>query len=349
MAAARRDAAIRFVLYTALGSAVMLLGLLLVALRTGTTDLAVLAGRPARRSALPRTARSRGLPDRGGPGGQGADVAAAHLAATGAHDRADRRLGAAGRGAAEDGHATAWSGSWSRWCRTGMHVIAPWLGALGVAGILWAGLACLAERDLKRLIAFSSVAHMGFVLLGIASMTPQRPAGRAVRQHRARPVTGLLFFVVGALKDRHHTADLMCSVPACGTGCPGWAGCWPWARSPGWACPGWRSSGVSCWRSPVPGRRRRRARRPGPAPGRVLAAIGTVVAAAYLAAGARLIWHGPRTRRHDRDGAVMGRCSHATRPPSRHPLVLATVTLGLLPGTCWAHRPGGPACCPAVA
>ena len=48
---------------------------------------------------------------------------------------------------------------------------APWIGLLAVIGIIYGALGCLAQTDMKRLIAFSSVAHMGFVMLGIASLT----------------------------------------------------------------------------------------------------------------------------------------------------------------------------------
>src|SRR4051794_29639818 len=51
------------------------------------------------------------------------------------------------------------------------HTWAPWIGLLAVIGIIYGALACLAQRDMKRLIAFSSVAHMGFVMLGIATLT----------------------------------------------------------------------------------------------------------------------------------------------------------------------------------
>ena len=54
----------------------------------------------------------------------------------------------------------------------GAVVVAPFLGALGVVGIVYAALVCLGQRNLKRLIAFSSIGHMGFVLLGIATLTP---------------------------------------------------------------------------------------------------------------------------------------------------------------------------------
>ncbi len=51
---------------------------------------------------------------------------------------------------------------------------APWIGLLAVIGIIYGALGCLAQTDMKRLIAFSSVAHMGFVMLGIASLTDVR-------------------------------------------------------------------------------------------------------------------------------------------------------------------------------
>src|SRR3954470_14462402 len=51
------------------------------------------------------------------------------------------------------------------------HTWAPWIGLLSVIGIIYGALGCLAQTDMKRLIAFSSVAHMGFVMLGISTLT----------------------------------------------------------------------------------------------------------------------------------------------------------------------------------
>ena len=77
-----------------------------------------------------------------------------------------------------------------------------------MVGIWWGALACLVERDLKRLIAFSSVAHMGFVLVGISSGTAQGVQGALFANVAHGVITGLLFFVVGAIKDRAHTGLL---------------------------------------------------------------------------------------------------------------------------------------------
>lgn len=91
---------------------------------------------------------------------------------------------------------------WAGAVPSGALQVSPYLAALGVVGILYGALACLAQRDLKRLIAYSSIGHMGFVLLALSTLTTQgvRAANFANVAHAL--VTGLLFFVVGAVKDR---------------------------------------------------------------------------------------------------------------------------------------------------
>jgi NADH-quinone oxidoreductase subunit M len=91
----------------------------------------------------------------------------------------------------------------------GAAALAPYLGALAVVGIVYGSLACLAQRDLKRLIAYSSVGHMGFVLLGIATLTPVGVNGALFANVAHGLITGLLFFLAGAVKDRHHTSELV--------------------------------------------------------------------------------------------------------------------------------------------
>ncbi|WP_237767630.1 complex I subunit 4 family protein [Serinicoccus sp. CUA-874] len=84
----------------------------------------------------------------------------------------------------------------------------PLLGGLAVAGIVWASLICLVERDLKRLIAWSSVAHLGFVVLGIASGTQAGLQAALFGNVAHGLVSALLFVVVGGLKHRWGSADL---------------------------------------------------------------------------------------------------------------------------------------------
>jgi NADH-quinone oxidoreductase subunit M len=85
--------------------------------------------------------------------------------------------------------------------------VAPYLGAIGVVGIVYGALACLGQRDLKRLVAYSSIGHMGFVALAISTLTPQGLAAANFANVAHGVVTGLLFFIVGGLKDRVGSSD----------------------------------------------------------------------------------------------------------------------------------------------
>ena len=86
--------------------------------------------------------------------------------------------------------------------------IAPYIGAVAVVGIVWAGLACLVQDDLKRLVAYSSIGHMGFVVLGLATMSHTGIAAAVFGSVAHGLITGLLFFLAGSLKERYGTASL---------------------------------------------------------------------------------------------------------------------------------------------
>ncbi|HSJ49735.1 MAG TPA: NADH-quinone oxidoreductase subunit M [Actinomycetota bacterium] len=90
----------------------------------------------------------------------------------------------------------------------GAQKYAPWIGALAAVAIVYAALACLAQKDLKRLIAFSSVGHMGFVMLGIATLTPIGINAAIFGMVAHGIITGMLFFCVGSLYDRYHTREI---------------------------------------------------------------------------------------------------------------------------------------------
>lgn len=80
-----------------------------------------------------------------------------------------------------------------------------WLvGLLGVISIIYGSLNAMASKDLKRLIAYSSVAHMGFVLLGIASLTVEGVAGSVYQMFSHGIISAMLFLIVGVLYDRTH-------------------------------------------------------------------------------------------------------------------------------------------------
>ncbi len=87
-------------------------------------------------------------------------------------------------------------------------VWAPWIGLLAVIGIIYGALGCLAQTDMKRLIAFSSVAHMGYVMLGISTLTDWGINAAVFGMVAHGLITGMLFFVAGSVKDRYHTLEI---------------------------------------------------------------------------------------------------------------------------------------------
>ncbi|MBB1260485.1 complex I subunit 4 family protein [Streptomyces alkaliterrae] len=208
----RARAAWRFVLYTLLGSVVMLLGLLLVGLQAGTFDMVALATDNG--ASLSRTTQliavlaigvglavktpmwplHSWLPDAHTAAPTvGSVLLAGVLLKMGTYGLVRIVLPIAPEGAA---------------------YFAPYLAAFAAVGIIYGSLACLAlvrqgaGGDLKRLIAYSSVGHMGFVLLGIATLTRTGVNGALFANIAHGLITGLLFFLVGALKERTGTTDL---------------------------------------------------------------------------------------------------------------------------------------------
>ncbi|MEU1942054.1 NADH-quinone oxidoreductase subunit M [Streptomyces sp. NPDC020125] len=224
----RERAAWRFILYTLLGSVVMLLGLLLVGLKGGTFDMVALA-----------TDKGSGL-------SHTTQLTAALAIIVGLAVKApmwplhswlpDAHTAAPTVGSVLLAGVLLKMGTYGLvrivlpMTPGAAHTYAPYLAAFAVVGIIYGSLACLAlalpsptttlnggfapfERsgakgDLKRLIAYSSVGHMGFVLLGIATLTPTGVNGALFANIAHGLITGLLFFLVGALKDRSGTTDL---------------------------------------------------------------------------------------------------------------------------------------------
>ena len=82
------------------------------------------------------------------------------------------------------------------------------IGLLGAVNIIYGAFVCMAQTDLKKLIAYSSVSHMGFCLLGFAALTPQGMAGAVFVMVAHGVISPMLFLLAGVIYDRAHTRDI---------------------------------------------------------------------------------------------------------------------------------------------
>ncbi len=85
---------------------------------------------------------------------------------------------------------------------------APFMSVLAVIGIIYGSLAAWVQRDVKKLVAYSSVAHLGFCMLGMFSLKIVGLSGSVVYMVNHGLSTGALFFVVGMMYERYHTRDI---------------------------------------------------------------------------------------------------------------------------------------------
>jgi len=85
------------------------------------------------------------------------------------------------------------------------HLYTPLLAALAIIGILYGALVALVQKDVKSLVAYSSIAHLGFVMLGIVSLTAQGVSGAVLQGVNHGLSTGALFLMIGMVYDRRHT------------------------------------------------------------------------------------------------------------------------------------------------
>lgn len=82
---------------------------------------------------------------------------------------------------------------------------APWMAALAIIGILYGAAVSFVQKDMKKLVAYSSVSHLGFVMLGIFALNQQGLAGAVLQMVNHGLSTGALFLIVGMLYERRHT------------------------------------------------------------------------------------------------------------------------------------------------
>jgi NADH-quinone oxidoreductase subunit M len=207
--------------------------------------------------------------------------------------------------------------------------VAPLIGVLAVIGIIYGALGCLAQTDMKRLIAFSSVAHMGFTMLGISTLT-QFGINAAIFGMVAHGlITGMLFFIAGSVKERYHTLEisklggLLIDAPKMGwilglctmasLGLPGLAGFWGEfpailsAYSPA------HGLSVELYRVFM-----------------VISALGTVLAAGYLLWLLQRTAFGTPKRHGDHDEHIHD--MHLSEGIAWAPLIVLIVLLGVYPG-----------------
>lgn len=198
-ARARTEAGQRFILYTAVGSTLMLVGILVLVGAAGTSDLRelVTAGPalPAGTQLLVAVLLVTGLAVK-------VPVFPLHTWLPPAHTTAPTA------GSVLLAAVLLKMGTYGL-VRLPVSVVpeafgrvAPVLAVLGVVGIVWGGLVCLVERDLKRLIAYSSVGHMGFVVLALAAGTDTGLQAALFGNIAHGVVSALLFVLVGGLKQR---------------------------------------------------------------------------------------------------------------------------------------------------
>ena len=108
---------------------------------------------------------------------------------------------------------SSWPRSWPRWaptassaststCSPGPWTLAPLLLTLGVIGILYGAVVACAQRDLKRLVAYSSLAHIGFIVLGTFALTTQGLTGGVLQMVNHGLIIAVLFIVIGWIYER---------------------------------------------------------------------------------------------------------------------------------------------------
>ncbi len=85
---------------------------------------------------------------------------------------------------------------------------APTISVLAVIGIIYGALVAMVQKDMKKLVAYSSVAHLGFVVLGIFAMTQEAVQGAVIQMINHGLSTGALFFLVGVIYERTHTREI---------------------------------------------------------------------------------------------------------------------------------------------
>ena len=86
--------------------------------------------------------------------------------------------------------------------------LAPWVALFAVIGIIYGAMVSYAQKDVKKLVAYSSVSHLGFVMLGLFALNAQGIAGGILQMVNHGISTGALFLLVGMIYERRHTREM---------------------------------------------------------------------------------------------------------------------------------------------
>ena len=84
----------------------------------------------------------------------------------------------------------------------------PWVGLLGVIGVVYGALVAYPQKDMKRLVAYSSVSHLGLIVVGVGAFTATALSGAVLQMVNHGLSTGALFLLVGVLYERRHTREI---------------------------------------------------------------------------------------------------------------------------------------------
>ena len=194
---------------------------------------------------------------------------------------------------------------------------APVLVTVGVVGVIWGAITAAMQRDLKRLVAYSSVAHMGFIVLGIFAFTAQAVGGGVVQMVNHGISTGALFLLVGMLYERRHTRQID-ELAGIQSAAPVYAGVFTLMMLSSIGVPGLNGF-VGEFLILIGSFETRRW-------WTIIAATGVILAALYLLWAYQRVFHGPPAAA-DRQTADLRRGELLTLAP----FVIAVVALGVYP------------------
>lgn len=195
---------------------------------------------------------------------------------------------------------------------------APWLIGFAVVGILYGAIVALMQSDVKRLVAYSSVSHMGFVVLGTFALNTTATSASVVQMVNHGLSTGALFLLIGFLYERRHTREIA-AFGGLGASVPVLAGFWLVVSLSSLALPG-----LNGFVGEFPILIGTFASYPAAA---VLASFGAVLAAVYLLWAYQRIFHGPLETDENRATPDMTRREIGILSP----LVALIIAIGIYP------------------